>query len=163
MTIPVTTYNLAADLGALLLRKKFSITTAESCTGGGIAYVLTAVPGSSAYLDRSFVTYSNKAKQQLLGVKAETLLQYGAVSKETVLEMAIGAAKAAGAEVAVAVSGIAGPDGGSATKPVGTVHFCFEIQGHQVLSHRIFDGDRATVRQQAIDFVLQQLILLLTD
>ena len=163
MTIPVTTYNLAADLGALLLRKNFSITTAESCTGGGIAYVLTAVPGSSAYLDRSFVTYSNKAKQQLLGVKAETLLQYGAVSKETVLEMAVGAAKAAGAEVAVAVSGIAGPDGGSATKPVGTVHFCFEIQGHQVLSQRIFAGDRASVRQQAIDFVLQQLILLLTD
>ena len=163
MTIPVTTYNLAADLGALLLRKNFSITTAESCTGGGIAYVLTAVAGSSAYLDRSFVTYSNKSKQQLLGVKAETLLQYGAVSKETVLEMAIGAAKAAGAEVAVAVSGIAGPDGGSATKPVGTVHFCFEIQGHQVWSQRIFDGDRATVRQQAIDFVLQQLILLLTD
>ncbi|MDR7120651.1 nicotinamide-nucleotide amidohydrolase family protein [Rheinheimera soli] len=163
MTIPVTTYNLAADLGALLLRKNFSITTAESCTGGGIAYVLTAVPGSSAYLDRSFVTYSNKSKQQLLGVKAETLLQYGAVSKETVLEMAVGAAKAAGAEVAVAVSGIAGPDGGSVTKPVGTVHFCFEILGNQVLSHRIFDGDRATVRQQAIDFVLQQLILLLTD
>ncbi|MCA1931001.1 CinA family protein [Rheinheimera sp.] len=163
MTIPVTTYNLAAELGALLLRKNFSITTAESCTGGGIAYVLTAVPGSSTYLDRSFVTYSNKSKQQLLGVKAETLLQYGAVSKETVLEMAIGAAKAAGAEVAVAVSGIAGPGGGSAGKPVGTVHFCFEISGHQVLSHRIFDGDRATVRQQAIDFVLQQLILLLTD
>lgn len=163
MTIPVTTYNLAADLGALLLRKNFSITTAESCTGGGIAYVLTAVPGSSAYLDRSFVTYSNKSKQQLLGVKAETLLQYGAVSKETVLEMAGGATKAAGAEVAVAVSGIAGPDGGSATKPVGTVFFCFEIQGHQVLAQRVFDGDRAAVRQQAIDFVLQQLILLLTD
>ncbi|KKL03258.1 nicotinamide-nucleotide amidohydrolase family protein [Rheinheimera mesophila] len=163
MTIPVTTYQLAAELGALLLRKNFSITTAESCTGGGIAYVLTAVPGSSAYLDRSFVTYSNKSKQQLLGVKAETLLQYGAVSKETVLEMAVGAAKAAAADVAVAVSGIAGPDGGSATKPVGTVHFCFEIQGHQVLSQRLFDGDRATVRQQAIDFVLQQLILLLTD
>ena len=125
--------------------------------------MLTAVPGSSAYLDRSFVTYSNKSKQQLLGVKAETLLQYGAVSKETVLEMAVGAAKAAAADVAVAVSGIAGPDGGSATKPVGTVHFCFEIQGHQVLSQRLFDGDRATVRQQAIDFVLQQLILLLTD
>ena len=163
MTIPVTTYQWAAELGALLLRKNFSITTAESCTGGGIAYVLTAVPGSSAYLDRSFVTYSNKSKQQLLGVKAETLLQYGAVSKETVLEMAVGAAKAAAADVAVAVSGIAGPDGGSATKPVGTVHFCFEIQGHQVLSQRLFDGDRATVRQQAIDFVLQQLILLLTD
>lgn len=163
MTIPVTTYQLAAELGALLLRKNFSITTAESCTGGGIAYVLTAVPGSSAYLDRSFVTYSNKSKQQLLGVKAETLLQYGAVSKETVLEMAVGAARAAAADVAVAVSGIAGPDGGSATKPVGTVHFCFEIQGHQVLSQRLFDGDRATVRQQAIDFVLQQLILLLTD
>ncbi len=114
MTVPAQTQQLAAELGQLLLRKNCTITTAESCTGGGIAYSLTAIAGSSAYLDRGFITYSNKAKQQLLAVKSATLLQFGAVSEETVLEMAQGAAAAANADVAVAVSGIAGPDGGSA-------------------------------------------------
>jgi len=163
MTIPASTYQLAADLGAILLRKKISITTAESCTGGGIAYALTAVAGSSAYLDRSFVTYSNKAKQQLLAVKAETLLQHGAVSEACVLEMAAGAAKAAHAELAIAVSGIAGPGGGSATKPVGQVWFGFALAGQHSSVVRQFDGDRAQVREQAIDFALLQMIQLLTD
>ena len=87
----------------------------------------------------------------------------GAVSKAVVEQMAKAIREKYKTDYSISASGIAGPDGGTATKPVGTVHFCFEIQGHQVLSHRIFDGDRATVRQQAIDFVLQQLILLLTD
>lgn len=163
MTVPAQTQLLATELGQLLLRKKSTITTAESCTGGGIAYSLTAVAGSSAYLDRSFITYSNKAKQQLLAVKSATLLQFGAVSLETVAEMATGAALAANAQVAVAVSGIAGPDGGSALKPVGTVCFGFFLYGHTVTTRLVFHGDRAAVRQQAIDFALQQLILLLTE
>ncbi len=163
MTVPANTEQLAAELGQLLLRKKATITTAESCTGGGIAYSLTAIPGSSAYLDRSFVTYSNKAKQQLLAVKSATLLQFGAVSEETVLEMAQGAASAANAQVAVAVSGIAGPDGGTASKPVGTVCFGFYLFGHTVSTRLVFHGDRSSVRQQSIDFALQQLILLLTE
>jgi len=154
---------LAAELGQLLLRKNCTITTAESCTGGGIAYSLTAIAGSSAYLDRGFITYSNKAKQQLLAVKSATLLQFGAVSEETVLEMAQGAAAAANADVAVAVSGIAGPDGGSAFKPVGTVCFGFFLFGHTITTRVVFHGDRAAVRLQAIDFALQQLILLLTE
>ncbi|HAT41095.1 MAG TPA: damage-inducible protein CinA [Rheinheimera sp.] len=160
--LPAETERLAAELGQLLLRKKTSITTAESCTGGGIAYALTATPGSSAYVDRGFVTYSNKAKQQLLGVKSATLLQFGAVSEQTVHEMAVGAQQAAGAGVAVAVSGIAGPGGGSEQKPVGTVWFAFAVDAHVVTTRWLFHGDRASIRAQAIDFALQQLILLLT-
>ena len=153
---------LAAQLGQLLVQKKWTITTAESCTGGGIGYWLTAVPGSSAYVDRGFITYSNKAKQQLLAVRSATLLQFGAVSEETVREMAQGAAKAANANMAIAVSGIAGPDGGSVYKPVGTVCFGFYLNGNVASSHLVFAGDRQQVRQQAIDYALKQSIELLT-
>ncbi|WP_275692769.1 CinA family protein [Rheinheimera hassiensis] len=153
---------LAAQLGQLLVQKKWTITTAESCTGGGIGYWLTAVPGSSAYVDRGFITYSNKAKQQLLAVRSATLLQFGAVSEETVREMAEGAAKAANANMAIAVSGIAGPDGGSVYKPVGTVCFGFYLNGNVASSHLVFAGDRQQVRQQAIDYALKQSIELLT-
>lgn len=163
MTVPMVTHQLATELGQLLLRKNFTITTAESCTGGGISFALTAISGSSAYLDRSFVTYSNKAKQQLLGVKSATLLQFGAVSEETVQEMAKGAALAAGAEVAIAVSGIAGPTGGTPQKPVGTVCFGFCISGHTVSTTLMLHGNREHIRQQSIDFALQQAILLLTS
>lgn len=162
MTAETDSLQLATALGQLLLSKKFTITTAESCTGGGIGYWLTAVPGSSAYVDRGFITYSNKAKQQLLAVRSATLLQFGAVSEETVREMAQGAAKAAAADVAIAVSGIAGPDGGSAYKPVGTVCFGFYVSGHVASSRLVFAGDRQQVRQQAIDFALKQSIELLT-
>jgi nicotinamide-nucleotide amidase len=162
MTVPTVTQQLATELGQLLLRKNLSITTAESCTGGGISYAITAISGSSAYLDRSFITYSNKAKQQMLGVKSATLLQFGAVSEETVVEMARGAAVAAGSNVAIAVSGIAGPTGGSPQKPVGTVCFGFAVEGHVVSTTLVFSGDREQVRQQSIDFALQQIILLLT-
>lgn len=162
MTVAADSLQLATELGQLLLRKKCSITTAESCTGGGIAYWLTAVPGSSAYVDRGFITYSNKAKQQLLAVRSATLLQFGAVSEQTVREMAEGAAKAAGAGMAIAVSGIAGPDGGSAYKPVGTVCFGFYLNGTVASSQLLFAGDRQQVRQQAIDYALKQSIELLT-
>ena len=162
MTAAADSLQLATELGQLLLQKKWSITTAESCTGGGIGYWLTAVPGSSAYVDRGFITYSNKAKQQLLAVRSATLLQFGAVSEETVREMAQGAAKAANANMAIAVSGIAGPDGGSVYKPVGTVCFGFYLNGNVASSHLVFAGDRQQVRQQAIDYALKQSIELLT-
>lgn len=162
MAEAIASFELASELGQLLLRKKCSITTAESCTGGGLAYWLTAVAGSSAYLDRSFVTYSNKAKQQLLGVRSATLLQFGAVSEETVREMAQGAALAANAQVAVAISGIAGPGGGSAAKPVGTVCFGFSVDNVVTVQRLVFAGDRQQVRQQAIDHALRYSILLLT-
>lgn len=154
---------LAAELGQLLQQKKWTVTTAESCTGGGIVYWLTAVPGSSAYMDRAVVTYSNKAKQQLLGVNSATLLQYGAVSEETVREMAAGAIKNTKANLAIAVSGVAGPEGGSIHKPVGTVWFAFQREDYVVTSHQLFSGDRQQIRQQAIDFALQQSIKLLTE
>lgn len=162
MTAQADTLQLATELGQLLLRKKCTITTAESCTGGGIGYWLTAVPGSTGYFERGFITYGNKAKQQLLGVRSATLLQYGAVSEETVREMAEGAALAAGADIAVAVSGIAGPDGGSVHKPVGTVCFGFSLSGKTSSCRLQFDGDRQQVRQQAIDYALKHSIGLLT-
>ena len=162
MTVAADSLQLATELGQLLLRKKWTITTAESCTGGGIGYWLTAVPGSSAYVDRGFITYSNKAKQQLLAVRSATLLQFGAVSEQTVREMAQGAAKAANADIAIAVSGIAGPDGGSVYKPVGTVCFGFCVNGNVASSQLVFAGDRQQVRQQAIDYALKQSIELLT-
>ena len=162
MTVAADSLQLATELGQLLLRKKWTITTAESCTGGGIGYWLTAVPGSSAYVDRGFITYSNKAKQQLLAVRSATLLQFGAVSEQTVREMAEGAAKAANADMAIAVSGIAGPDGGSVYKPVGTVCFGFCVNGNVASSQLVFVGDRQQVRQQAIDYALKQSIELLT-
>ncbi|MEH8020224.1 MULTISPECIES: nicotinamide-nucleotide amidohydrolase family protein [Rheinheimera] len=162
MTVAADSLQLATELGQLLLRKKWTITTAESCTGGGIGYWLTAVAGSSAYIDRGFITYSNKAKQQLLGVRSATLLQFGAVSEDTVREMAEGAAKAANANLAIAVSGIAGPDGGSEYKPVGTVCFGFFLNGQLATQRLVFTGDRQQVRQQAIDYALKQSIELLT-
>lgn len=162
MSTTTDTLQLAQTLGQLLIEQQLMVTAAESCTGGGLAYNLTAVAGSSAYLDRSFVTYSNKSKQQLLAVDAQTLQQHGAVSLQTVQEMAAGAAKAAGADLAIAISGIAGPGGGSEHKPVGTVCFAFWLRGLCTSNQQLFTGERADIRQQAIDFALQQSIRLLT-
>lgn len=158
----VNSLQLATELGQLLLRKKWTITTAESCTGGGVSYWLTAVAGSSAYVDRAFITYSNKAKQQLLAVRSATLLQFGAVSEQTATEMAAGAAKVAGAKFAIAVTGIAGPDGGSVEKPVGTVCFGFYVDGSIISQRQCFLGDRQQVRQQSIEYALKRSIELLT-
>lgn len=132
------------------------ITCAESCTGGGIAKAITDIAGSSAYFDRGFVTYSNAAKHDLLGVAEGTLVAHGAVSEEVVREMAQGALHAAQANLALSVSGIAGPDGGSAEKPVGTVWFGFAERTGRVLARKMqFAGDRDAVRIQATIFALQ--------
>ncbi|NMR24414.1 nicotinamide-nucleotide amidohydrolase family protein [Pseudoalteromonas sp. NEC-BIFX-2020_015] len=149
---------LAAQLGAILTDKCLWITTAESCTGGGVSYALTDTPGSSAYIDRAFVTYSNKAKQDLLGVNTQTLTRYGAVSEQTVLQMAEGASKAAHADISVAISGIAGPGGGTNDKPVGLVWFCIKIGNKVYSSQQIFAGGRAEVRSQAIVYALKSVI-----
>ncbi|WP_405630983.1 CinA family protein [Pseudoalteromonas sp. Ld20] len=149
---------LAAQLGVILTDKCLWITTAESCTGGGVSYALTDTPGSSAYIDRAFVTYSNKAKQDLLGVNAQTLTHYGAVSEQTVLQMAEGASKAAHADISVAISGVAGPGGGTNDKPVGLVWFCIKIGNKVYSSQQIFAGDRAEVRSQAIVYALKSVI-----
>lgn len=144
---------LARRTGEALLAAGRRVTTAESCTGGWIAKALTDVAGSSSWFGAGLVTYSNEAKRSLLGVRAETLDEYGAVSEETVREMAAGALAASGADIAVAVSGIAGPDGGTPDKPVGTVWLAWAVSGATPVSYAEcvhFDGDRETVRRRTV-------------
>ncbi|NIF34189.1 MULTISPECIES: nicotinamide-nucleotide amidase [Enterobacteriaceae] len=151
-------FELSQRVGNGLGQLGATVTTAESCTGGWIAKVITDVAGSSAWFERGFVTYSNEAKHQLIGVNETTLEAYGAVSKGVVLEMAQGALAAAKADYAVSVSGIAGPDGGTPEKPVGTVWFGFaDKHGRTLAKVQRFDGDRDAVRRQATEFALQSL------
>lgn len=153
---------LSIELGKRLIRKKLSVTCAESCTGGWIAKVITDIAGSSAYYNRGFVTYSNDAKHEMLGVLPESLAQFGAVSEQVVREMAIGALAVAKADISVAVSGIAGPEGGSEEKPIGTVWFGFAFYVNKniqtVVYRRHFSGDRNAVRLQAVIFSLKTLL-----
>ncbi|MFA3759824.1 nicotinamide-nucleotide amidase [Yersinia sp. 2544 StPb PI] len=149
---------LSIAIGNKLKARGAWVTCAESCTGGWVAKALTDIAGSSAYFDRGFVTYSNAAKHDLLGVDEITLANYGAVSEAVVREMALGALREANADFAVSISGIAGPDGGSADKPVGTVWFAFAAREGQILAcKQIFPGDRDAVRLQAAVFALQTL------
>jgi nicotinamide-nucleotide amidase len=123
---------LATQVGALLKSHGLMLATAESCTGGGVAQAITEVAGSSAWFERGFVTYSNLSKQQMMGVREATLKQHGAVSEMTVREMVAGALQHSAAQVALAVSGVAGPGGGTAEKPVGTVWFAWVIIGDRL-------------------------------
>ncbi|MBS0848807.1 nicotinamide-nucleotide amidase [Citrobacter sp. JGM124] len=151
-------FELSKQVGQALAKRGATVTTAESCTGGWIAKVITDVAGSSAWFERGFVTYSNQAKQQLIGVMPQTLETHGAVSEPVVREMSAGALQAAEADYAVSVSGIAGPDGGSPEKPVGTVWFGFASnQGQHSAKKALFAGDRNAVRRQATEFALQTL------
>lgn len=136
------------------------IATAESCTGGMIAAALTSIAGSSDVFERGFVTYSNVSKQEMLGVQAETLARHGAVSAETAREMAAGALARSSADLAVSVTGIAGPEGGSPEKPVGLVWFGLARTGHEVRTHReIFSGrGREAIRQQAAELALSLML-----
>jgi nicotinamide-nucleotide amidase len=153
---------IAANLGQALTARNWRLAAAESCTGGWIAQTITTIPGSSVWFDCSFVTYSDDAKEDMLGVKAETLAACGAVSEETVGEMALGALLNAGADVAVAVTGIAGPDGGTADKPVGTVWFAWVFRdGEPITRVERFAGDRQAVRQQSVRVALEGLLLML--
>ncbi|CAM3690777.1 nicotinamide-nucleotide amidase [Xenorhabdus thuongxuanensis] len=153
---------LSIELGKRLKQKKLSVTCAESCTGGWIAKVITDIAGSSAYFNRGFVTYSNDAKHEMLGVLPESLAKFGAVSEQVVKEMATGALTVAKADVSVAVSGIAGPEGGSEEKPTGTVWFGFAFYVNEniqtVLYRQHFPGDRNAVRLQAVIFSLKTVL-----
>ncbi|WP_318373588.1 nicotinamide-nucleotide amidase [Enterobacter sp.] len=150
--------HLSERIGQALKARGATVTTAESCTGGWVAKVITDIAGSSAWFERGFVTYSNEAKAQMIGVKPVTLEQHGAVSEPVVVEMAIGAIKAARADYAISISGIAGPDGGTATKPVGTVWFGFaSAAGEGITRCECFSGDRENVRRQATAYALQTL------
>jgi len=150
--------DLARVVGQRLRSSKRTVAFAESCTGGMIASLVTDVPGSSEYFLGSVVTYANAAKEELLGVDAETLRQWGAVSEQTAIAMARGARERFGADVAVSVTGIAGPDGGSAEKPVGTVHFGLASRdGTTIGKKRLFVGDRGIVRRAASIHALEML------
>jgi nicotinamide-nucleotide amidase len=149
---------IAAKLGRALQARGWRLAAAESCTGGWIAKALTDVPGSSAWFDGAVVSYSNAAKTDLLGVPADVLAAHGAVSEDTVRAMADGARRRFGTELAVAVSGIAGPDGGTRDKPVGTVHFAWAAPGGVTAARRIFAGNRELVRRQSVVFALERLV-----
>lgn len=154
--------SLAQAVGSSLLAQGKMLATAESCTGGWVAQELTAIAGSSAWFERGFVTYANAAKEEMLGVHAETLQHYGAVSLETVGEMVQGALARSRADVALAITGIAGPSGGSPEKPVGTVCFGWCYRGQEAITVREhFDGDRQSVRRQAVARALEGLRALL--
>ncbi len=154
---------LGRALGSALLERGWRMATAESCTGGWIAQVMTATAGSSDWFECALVTYSNAAKVGLLGVDAMTLERFGAVSVETAQQMADGALRVLGVDVAVAVTGVAGPGGGSLDKPVGTVCFGFSFAGRNTLTERhVFPGDRREVRARTVAHALNRLLVLLT-
>jgi nicotinamide-nucleotide amidase len=152
-------YRLAEAVGRALSARGYKLVTAESCTGGWLAQAITAVPGSSAWFERGFVVYSNASKCEVLGVRAETLARFGAVSTETAAEMAEGALQASHADVSVAITGIAGPAGGTPERPAGTV--CLAWRGGSQPPHaRVFriEGTREGVRRQAVVAALEGLI-----
>ncbi len=155
-------YELSGRVGDALKARRLMMAAAESCTGGWIGQAITMVPGSSKWFDRGFVTYTNEAKQDMLGVSTETLNEFGAVSEQTVREMVAGALTRSRAQVAVAVSGIAGPDGGSRLKPVGTVLLAWGEKGGDIKAQAVhFQGDRDAVRRQTVIAALEGLLALL--
>ena len=152
---------LSEKVGRALQAQGATVTTAESCTGGWIAKAITDIAGSSAWFERGFVTYSNEAKTELLGVPAGLIATHGAVSEPVARAMALGAVAHSRAQVAVAVTGIAGPTGGTADKPVGTVWFGWNVNGTITTATRRLDGDRAAVRQQTLAWACARLHALL--
>ena len=157
-----TLTTLATLVGAKLKAQGVMFAAAESCTGGWVAQTVTAIAGSSDWFDRGFVTYSDAAKQEMLGVSARTLAAHGAVSEETAREMATGALAHSRAQVAVAITGVAGPGGGSLEKPVGMVCFAWAVKdGAPGAQTRHFKGNRESVRRQSVIFALQGTLELL--
>jgi len=158
MRIDDDLYTLALQLGHALEARRQMAATAESCTGGLVAGAITAVAGSSAWFDRGFITYSNDAKIEQLGVSRETLATFGAVSTQTAAEMAAGALRASRAQWTLAVTGIAGPGGGTIDKPVGLVCFGWAGPGGASSEQRLLQGDRAAIRRDSVRIALRGLI-----
>ena len=153
---------LVEQVAAVLTLRQMMLVTAESCTGGGVAQALTSLAGSSAWFERGFVTYSNRSKQEMLGVDAGLIESHGAVSLEVVEAMALGALANSGGQVSLAISGVAGPAGGTEEKPVGTVCFAWALTEVRVLSEIVvFKGDRGLIREQAMSHSLQGILRLL--
>jgi nicotinamide-nucleotide amidase len=158
---PVTLYRLAEEVGAALKARRLMLATAESCTGGWISEAVTMVPGSSDWFERGFVTYTYISKREMLGVKEDTLGKHGAVAEEVVREMVAGALARSHAQVAVAVSGVAGPSGGTPDKPVGTVCFAWGAKAGEPRSEtKHFPGDREAVRRQSVEHALKGVLAL---
>ncbi len=156
--------DLARRVGARLSELGLMLATAESCTGGGVAAAVTAIAGSSGWFERGFVTYSNAAKESMLGVSRATLVAQGAVSEAVALEMAAGALAHSAAQVALSITGVAGPGGGSPEKPVGTVCFGWvRVGGVQKVQTRLLAGDRAAVRAQSVIHALTELLAILEN
>jgi PncC family amidohydrolase len=151
------------EIGALLSAQGLTLTTAESCTGGLVAHRITNVSGSSAYFLAGFVTYSNEAKERFLDVRPETLSAHGAVSEETAREMARGARRQTGADVAVSVTGIAGPTGGTPQKPVGLVYIALSAPGDERCQRHVWQGDRLSNKEQSAQAALQLVLAYLQD
>ena len=156
-----STHDLSRRLAELLLQQQLKLVTAESCTGGMIAAACTDLAGSSAWFERGFVTYSNEAKHELLGVEERILRRAGAVCEGVARAMAEGALANSKAQVAVAVTGVAGPTGGSPAKPVGTVWFGFAVPGQRITEKQHFEGDRAAVRAATVHHAFTRLLQLL--
>lgn len=151
--------SILKDVSAQLNENNLLLSTAESCTGGWLAKTITDLAGSSTIFDRGFVTYSNEAKQEMLGVAEKTLENFGAVSEQVVLEMAEGAIKNSAANIAISISGVAGPGGGTDDKPVGMVCFGWLISGENSQAETMyFDGDRDSVRKQSVEYALKILL-----
>lgn len=152
---------LCQNLGKQCIRKKIIITTAESCTGGLLAFVITNIPGSSKWFDRGFVTYSNQSKIDLLNVNKKDLINYGAVSSQIANQMAVGAIKKSNANLSISITGVAGPSGGTKEKPIGTVFFASQNQEMNIYEHKAqFNGDREVIREKAVIFAINAMLKL---
>ena len=153
--------DLTKTLADILLSRNWTLSLAESCTGGLVCATLTELAGSSEWFERGYITYSNEAKNECLGVPTQLIESHGAVSEQTAKAMAEGARINSGSDVAISITGIAGPSGGSADKPVGTVCFGWATENQSLTKTMRFDGDRQAVRRQATEFALTELIALL--
>jgi nicotinamide-nucleotide amidase len=153
--------DVIATLAKTLLAKGWRLSTAESCTGGLVSASITALAGSSEWFERGYITYSNQAKSEDIDVSQNLIEEYGAVSDQVARAMALGAKQNSGSDIALSITGIAGPTGGSSEKPVGTVCFAWVLANDQMISEtKHFEGDRQQIRQQACDFSLRKLLSL---
>jgi nicotinamide-nucleotide amidase len=153
--------DIIATMAKTLLAKGWRLSTAESCTGGLVSASITALAGSSEWFERGYITYSNQAKSEDIDVSQNLIEEYGAVSDQVARAMALGAKQNSGSDIALSITGIAGPSGGSSEKPVGTVCFAWVLANDQMISEtKYFEGDRQQIRQQACDFSLRKLLSL---
>ena len=149
----------AQELSEILVTNGLTISVAESCTGGSLSHTITSIPGASSYFDCGYITYSNQSKVEMLGVDAQTIKTYGAVSEEVALEMVIGVTTKSHSDVAISITGVAGPTGGTPEKPVGMVCFGFSCDDKMSTSTQLFSGDRASIVSQSVSYALKQLSL----